>query len=386
MTDVFLSGPLADAALREALFGREITTAAAVLPDHRLGGLDDFPFAVLIAAPGSSTPGLLARGLGQEDLDRLAFYAGLPGYRLATLPVLDGGDTTPAQVWIKDAAQDMAFTPWNAGGWADNWQQITLATLRDVMAQYGHQPASVAQGRWPMALVRGSSRVRARVTPPATTRHKATPGDVQLAEMRQPYANYFAVEEYDLSFRRFDGAPSPVITRAVFLSGDAVSVLPYDPVRDRVLLIEQFRAGPYARGDGQPWQIEAIAGRIDPGETPEQAARREAIEESGLDLGDLLQVAAYYPSPGAKSEFLYSYVALTELPDGAAGVFGLAEEAEDIRGHLLSFDEMMALVASGEIGNAPLIVTAFWLQNERARLRAAVSGPVSGPVRLARPG
>jgi nudix-type nucleoside diphosphatase (YffH/AdpP family) len=150
---------------------------------------------------------------------------------------------------------------------------------------------------------------------------------------------------------------------------DAVTVLPYDPVRDRVLLIEQFRTGPLARGDVAAWQLEAIAGRIDPGETPQDAARREAVEEAGLTLDTLIPVAGYYPSPGAISEFLYSYVALVDLPDGSAGIFGVEGEAEDIRGHLIPFAQMMDLVASGEIANAPLILTALWLQRERARLR-----------------
>jgi nudix-type nucleoside diphosphatase (YffH/AdpP family) len=192
---------------------------------------------------------------------------------------------------------------------------------------------------------------------------------VVVSGARLPYANFFAVEEYEVSWRQFDGGMSPSVTRAVFVSGDAVTVLPYDPVRDRVLVVEQFRAGPLARGDAQAWQIEAIAGRIDPGETPEQAARREAVEEANLRLDRLLEVARYYPSTGGVSEYIYSYVALTDLPDGSAGVFGVEGEAEDIRGHLISFDRLMDLVASGEVENAPLIITALWLQRERARLR-----------------
>ena len=141
--------------------------------------------------------------------------------------------------------------------------------------------------------------------------------------------------------------------------------------RDLVLVVEQFRAGPLARGDVQCWQIEAVAGRVDPGETPPEAARREAVEEAGLDLRDLIEVARYYPSPGAVSEYLYSYVALVDLPDGVAGVFGMEEEAEDIRTHLIAFDRLMDLVVSGEIENAPLILTALWLQRERPRLRGA---------------
>ncbi|MDP2740185.1 MAG: NUDIX hydrolase [Pseudorhodobacter sp.] len=120
--------------------------------------------------------------------------------------------------------------------------------------------------------------------------------------------------------------------------------------------------------------LEAIAGRIDPGEDPTDCARREALEEAGLTLGALLAVANYYPSPGTMTEYLYSYVALCDLPDGVAGTFGLASEAEDIRGHLLPYDDFMALVASGEVNNAPLLLSALWLARARDRLRA-VSQP-----------
>ncbi len=235
----------------------------------------------------------------------------------------------------------------------------------DIMALMGERCAQDIRARLTQMRVASTSRARA-VAAPTTLRHHAGAGDTQVIRRTQPYAHFFAVEEYDMTFRRFDGTQSPTVNRAVFISGDAVTVLPYDPVRDRVLLVEQFRAGPFARGDAQPWQLEPIAGRIDAGEAPEDTARREAVEEAGLTLGNLLKVGAYYPSPGAKSEFLYSYVALTDLPDDAAGVFGVEGEAEDIRGHLIPFDRMMDLVTSGEIQNAPLIITALWLQRERS--------------------
>ncbi len=258
-------------------------------------------------------------------------------------------------------------------GGADNLPVAELAaTARDVMALYGQKPAAEVAARLGMVQVRGAARARAVKGAPATLRSPRQPQDVQVSARREPYARFFAVEEYDLSFRQFGGTPGPVVTRAVFLSGDAVTVLPYDAVRDRVLVVEQFRSGPFGRGDANPWQLEAIAGRIDPGETPEQAARREAVEEAGLTLGALEPVAGYYPSPGICAEFLYSYVALCDLPDGSAGVFGVEGEAEDIRGHLIGFDDLMALVASGEVGNAPLILTALWLQRERGRLRAGL--------------
>jgi ADP-ribose pyrophosphatase len=241
------------------------------------------------------------------------------------------------------------------------------ADIMDLAGQAA--PEAVAARLGPMA-VRAASRARV-VSAPTTLRHRAGPGDVAVDAVASGYAGFFALEDYRLSWRRFDGAMSAPADRAAFISGDAVTVLPYDPVRDRVLVVEQFRTGPLARGDGQCWQIEAVAGRVDPGETPEAAARREAVEEAGLVLSDLIEVARYYPSPGAVSEYLYSFVALCDLPDGVAGVFGVEEEAEDIRSHVLGYARFVELVASGEIENAPLILTALWLQRERPRLCGA---------------
>jgi nudix-type nucleoside diphosphatase (YffH/AdpP family) len=323
----------------------------------------------LIRSPGAAVIGAVVEGLSETDLARIDFYEAVFGRRRdrIALPFPEGEE---AVFWRGDAS--LGGPEWRINAWSEREGPLAVAVAGDVMALRGEVPPEEVARRYRLMDVRGASRLRA--TGGGTeVRRAAVPEDVRVARRRQPYAHFFAVEEYDLRFRRFDGGESGEINRAAFISGDAVTVLPYDPWRDRVLLIEQFRAGPFARGDDQPWQLEAIAGRIDPGETAEETARREAREEAGLDLGELLAVASYYPSPGAKSEFLYSFCALTDLPDGCAGTFGLAEEAEDIRGHLVPFDRLMALVESGEAGNAPLILTALWLQRERPRLRAAYS-------------
>lgn len=301
---------------------------------------DDIRARVLgraVAAPGG-----VLDGLSDPELARLRYF-----HRAMTGQVAD--------LAFSDAGPDLA-------------PQIVLAIVDEITGLFGQADPMALFARRQAISVRAASRLRGGAGP-TTLRKTALSGDVVTASLRQPYAKFFAMEEYDVAWRRFDGTMTPPATRAAFVSGDAVTVLPYDPQRDRVLLVEQFRAGPHARGDTQPWQLEAIAGRIDPGETPEQAARREAVEEAGLALGPLLPVAGYYPSPGILTEYLYSYVAITDLPDGAAGVFGLEAEQEDIRGHLISFDRLMGLVASGEIANAPLILTALWLARERPELR-----------------
>lgn len=260
------------------------------------------------------------------------------------------------------------------GEWPGCRTETATATTAEVMAQFGVQQPEMLRRRWGQMLARGGAAARAAHRRPGTEtlRRSAVSQDVISEARRWPYARYFAVEEHDLRFRRFDGTMSAVLDRAVFISGDAAVVLPYDPVRDRVMVIEQFRVGPYARGDANPWLIETVAGRIDAGETPEQAARREAKEEAGLILQALIAGPRYYPSPAAKAEYIYSFIGLADLPDSAAGLGGLASEAEDIRSHVISFDRLMALVDSGEIDNAPLHLIALWLARERPGLRARV--------------
>ena len=155
-----------------------------------------------------------------------------------------------------------------------------------------------------------------------------------------------------------------------FVMADAVTVLPYDPVRDVVMLVEQFRFGPWIRGDVNPWSLEPIAGRIDPGETPEETAYREAREETGLTLGPLFKVADYYPTPGAVTEYLFSFVAHADLAGFGGTIGGEAGEDEDIRAHVVPFDKLMQLIDSGEAGTGPLVLSIYWLALNRDRLRA----------------
>ena len=360
----FCAGSLCHAALRLVVLGREVAAEPARLADHALRAAAGGPWSVLVPEPGAVAEGQVLTGLSEAELARLDFHMAVLGQVPVVQTVVTGAGAVVARLHLGPGSGR-----WQAAAWLARDAGTAVAVARDVMARFGRVKAPEIAARLGPMLVRAASRVRAAHSAPTELRWRAAAGDVVVAAERLPYAQFFAVEEYDVAWRRFDGAMSPGVTRAAFILGDAVTVLPYDPRRDLVLVVEQFRAGPLARGDAQAWQIEAIAGRIDPGETPEAAARREAVEEAGLRLTALIPVAQYYPSTGAVSEYVYSYVALTDLPEGSAGVFGVASEAEDIRGHLISFDRLMDLVASGEVENAPLILTALWLQRERGRLR-----------------
>ncbi|MDZ4391714.1 NUDIX domain-containing protein [Cypionkella sp.] len=367
----FFYGTLRHLPLLEAVLGHEVVATPAWLADHALYWVKDRSFPILIEEPGTRAEGILVTACSESDVARMDFFEGGFGFSGRVMEVMRHDGAVEALVFHPEAC---AHHCERGGVWMfEQWQQQFgaefVAMAKDYLAQFGLKPPRAVAARFEQILARGASRVRAGQAAATTLRHHAASGDVTVAALREPYARFFAMEEIDVSFRRFDGSMSPQVTRAGFIACDAVTVLPYDPLRDRVLVVDQFRAGPYLRGDPQPWQIEAIAGRIDPGEGPEAAARREAVEEAGLALTDLLPVASYYPTPGCSAEYLYSFVALTDLPDAVAGVFGVEGEAEDIRGHLISFDRLMALVGSGEISNAPTILTAFWLAQNRERLR-----------------
>lgn len=272
-----------------------------------------------------------------------------------------------------DGAEARAYWHAATGGALTGDPALDRRLAADILACRGQLPAAALRAaRGPM-LARAGSALRAEGAAPPPD-----PAAVALQATERPFRGFFAVETLTLTHRRHDGTPSAPLRREVFIGCDAVTVLPYDPARDRVLVIEQFRAGPLARGDTQPWQVEAIAGRIDAADTPEATARREAQEEAGLELGPLLPVAAYYPSPGAVSEYIHSFVALTDLPDGTGGLHGLADEHEDILSRVLPFATAMDWLSAGRIGNAPLILTLLWLDRERPRLRAAAAQPGGG--------
>jgi ADP-ribose pyrophosphatase len=181
------------------------------------------------------------------------------------------------------------------------------------------------------------------------------------------YAGFFRIARLRLRHRLFGGGWSPALRRELFERGHAVAVLPYDPVRDLVVLIEQFRAGALRDPRGA-WLLEPVAGMIEPGESGLEVARREMREECGLELLDLVPVAEYLASPGGSSERTSLYVGRVDAW-GAGGIHGLGEEGEDIRVHALAFTEAMRLLDSGRARAGTLLIALLWLARARDDLR-----------------
>ncbi|WP_106478684.1 NUDIX domain-containing protein [Phytohalomonas tamaricis] len=192
--------------------------------------------------------------------------------------------------------------------------------------------------------------------------------DVERVETEKLHEGFFDYERRHLRHRQFNGGWSETIAREVHVRPDAVGVLLYDPKCDAVVMVEQFRAGVVGR-ERSPWLIEPVAGLIDTDESPEEVARREAQEEAGCEVAELIEMPAYYPSPGASSERVQLYCALIDSAD-LGGVHGLETEHEDILVHVLPFAKAWELLEAGHLDNAMALICLYWLARERASLRA----------------
>ena len=179
------------------------------------------------------------------------------------------------------------------------------------------------------------------------------------------FEKYFRLDELSVSHELFAGGDSPVFTREIFERGSVVAVLPYDPERRKVVLIEQFRAGAIEDPDG-PWLIESVAGVIEPGESTQQVALRECVEEAGCEIRQLEVISQYYVSPGGTSEHCSLYCGLVDS-EGVAGIHGLADENEDIRVMVVDAEEAFAWVREGRIRSSATIIALQWLELNQAR-------------------
>lgn len=365
MEPLFLFGTLQHRPLLEAVLGHfdDLHSRPAVLRGYNECAVAEGLFSTMISASNGAVEGLVIRGLCAEDRDRLDFYESIFGYERLDVVLADGQG---AQAYFPPEDRWTDEGPWEFEAWVRDWGAMSVLAAAEVMEYRGWKTPEAIANIFPSIRARACSTLNAQ-----RSRHGelTLQGAVEVSEARRLYSNYFALEEYDLRHERFDGTMGKTVMRTVFRAPDAALVLPYDPHRDAVLLVEQMRMGPLARGDRTLWQLEPIAGRVDAGELPEVAARREAREEAGIDLGELLPVAEVYCSPGNSSEFYYVYVGIADLPGDVAGVGGLAEEHEDIRSHVLSFDRLMEMCDGLKFGNAPLVMAAYWLARHRGRLR-----------------
>lgn len=201
---------------------------------------------------------------------------------------------------------------------------------------------------------------------------------VEVVGREVVYQGYFQIIRARLRHDQFRGGQGEVLTREIFERGQAVAVLPYDPDRDEVVLVEQFRAGALD-APGEPWLIEPVAGIIEPDEAPEAVARREAREEAGLEIEDLMAACEYFVSPGGATERCQVFIGRVTT-EGAGGIFGLEGEGEDILAHVFKLDQAVAAIGTDpRFRTASALVSLQWLALNRDRVRRAFARALDAP-------
>ncbi|CDG19090.1 ADP-ribose diphosphatase [Xenorhabdus doucetiae] len=194
-----------------------------------------------------------------------------------------------------------------------------------------------------------------------------TQQDVEILSRKTLYRGFFKMTEYQFRHRLFRGGWSETIKREVFERGHAGVLLPYDPVRDEVVLIEQIRI-PAIETSQTPWLLEVVAGMIEEGENAEQVVRREAVEEAGIEVKRCQPALSYLSSPGGTTERMHIFVGEVDATT-ASGVHGLEGEHEDIRVLVVSREQAYQWVEAGMIDNAASVIAIQWLALHHEKLK-----------------
>lgn len=190
--------------------------------------------------------------------------------------------------------------------------------------------------------------------------------DVEILATERVYDGFYKMDRLSLKHKTFAGEWSQPITRELMHRHDAVCVLIWDSQADTIVICEQFRVG--SLDESSPWLYELVAGLIDKDESPEEVGRREAVEEAGVEIGKMKFLYRYQPSPGGSNETVHLYIAQAKLPE-SGGVFGLEEENEDIRTHIVARSEAMQWIEDGRIANAASLLALQWLSYHEVELR-----------------
>jgi ADP-ribose pyrophosphatase len=193
------------------------------------------------------------------------------------------------------------------------------------------------------------------------------PADATVSAPDVLVKSFRSLERYTITLRHADGRAS-ALTRDVLHVGPVVGVLAIDPSRNVIVLIRQFRlAAHLALGLGE--LVEIVAGHVEHGETAEEAARRECLEEIGVNPRTIHPILRFMPAPGVNDEHTTLFVGIvdsSEVPERA----GAATETEDTQPICVDVETALAALDQGQMHNGYLIIALQWLALNRHKLEA----------------
>ena len=370
--DIFVFGTLRSDTLREIVLGRDMSSddiCEATIKDFQVYWAKEGPFPVMIPEPNSEAYGLVLKNLSEPDVERLNYYELGFDYVLATTSV----ETHAGQIGVSAYfcnRSDMATSKlWSYDDWLSDHSEIQYLAAREFLDFFGTKFGDTAKVMYHSILKRAEVFVSEGSTPSSAIEIGPDLNtNIQIKDLKREYLGFFALNQVDLKYPFFDNSTSGVKSRTILMGSEASLILPYDPILDKVLLVEQFRIGPFCRGDKAPWVYEPVAGMIEFGEKPEDAAKREVFEEAGIQVTNLVKINSGYPNPGEATTYFYNYIGIVDLSDYSPGIYGVRDEGEDIRTHVIDFKEVLSWSISNKLRVLPLTTMVLWLALNKLKL------------------
>ena len=370
--DIFVFGTLRSDTLREIVLGRDMSSddiCEATIKDFQVYWAKEGPFPVMIPEPNSEAYGLVLKNLSEPDVERLNYYELGFDYVLATTSV----ETHAGQIGVSAYfcnRSDMATSKlWSYDDWLSDHSEIQYLAAREFLDFFGTKFGDTAQVMYNSILKRAEVFISESSTPSSALEIGPDLNtNIQIEDLKREYLGFFALNQVDLKYPFFDNSTSGLKSRTILMGSEASLILPYDPILDKVLLVEQFRIGPFCRGDKAPWVYEPVAGMIEFGEKPEDAAKREVFEEAGIQVTNLVKINSGYPNPGEATTYFYNYIGIVDLSDYSPGIYGVRDEGEDIRTHVIDFTEVLSWSISNKLRVLPLTTMVLWLALNKLKL------------------
>lgn len=190
---------------------------------------------------------------------------------------------------------------------------------------------------------------------------------VEIIECGAVYAGFLRLARYRVKIPTTGERHDGVLYRERIEGLRAAAVLPFDAANERIVLVRQFRIGALDAPDGA-WLLEPPGGVIDEGESPEAAARREAWEEAGCRIGDMVPILSCQTSPGVSDERVDLFCGAIDSGSVATSG-GRHSEGEWTEVVTLDLDAAIRDLGRGMLTPATLIIAVQWLAANRRRLR-----------------
>ena len=370
--DIFVFGTLKSETLRTIVLGRELAPkdiCTASIKGFCVYWAKEGPFPVMVPKEGSEAHGLVLKNLSDVDVERLNYYE--LGFDYVLSPTSVETNVGPAEAYAYFCNNsDMATKKlWSYDDWLSDHSEVQYIAAKEFLDFFGTKYSDTAQAMYNRIFKRAEVYANeATNLGNVIEKGPESSTNIQVENIQREYLGFFALNQISLKYSQFDGDTSELKNRVILMGSEASLILPYDPILDKVLLVEQFRIGPFCRGDRTPWVFEPVAGIIEVGETPEEAAKREVFEEAGLEVDQLVKIGSGYPNPGEATSYFYNYIAIVDLSEYSPGIYGAKNEGEDIRTHVADFNTVLNWSVSNKLRVLPLNTMVLWLALNKLKL------------------